>query len=1277
MNSVGVSLNIVKPITLNITGVSSRPVPNSKPVQLSLDNNGDNSNNSNSSELSESMSPSAEVTNNSSDRVTADIYQRYDSTREHIYNITDTYAGSDEKMARDERVLDLENNMFKIEEITLPEAVERIFIEISSNAGDNVARSLRAGVDPGEVTILMDRYTISVRNGGIPIPIEIHSQYGIWAPQLIFGILHSSSNYDKNKVRTECGRNGYGAKLTNIFSKQFMVTVGDPHNSKWYRQIWQENMTIVSEPEIKDYTGPAFVEVVYKMDFERFGYTQYPDEAFGLYARHAADMSFTGKVPVSFNGTKFHVQDALDYAKLYLGEEATSNSFIYYMWPKGTETYFKKGVEYSKTKGVVPEVEVCVVDTPDTAISVSFANGMWTRQGGVHADAAFKAVASGIVDTINSGKLVKEKKGRKFKLNLGDVKKHVSMFLTCWVPNPKFDSQSKKVLRTPAPKINIDKKLLEPIMKWNLVHRLYAELEAKHYKVLSKSDGKKKRYLSEVNGKDANFAGTAKSHMCTLYIVEGGSAGGFAEEMMCLFEKGRDVMGIFPLRGKPLNVMNAPAQQIAENNEILELKKMVGLRENVDYLDPENMATLRYGKIMVMPDSDVDGKHILGLVINLFHCRYPSLLARGYVNYLRTKIIDVRKGNRYFKFYTNNEYEEWRDQNPDYKTWTHNYYKGLGTSETSDIEEEFRSPRIVSCIYDDLAPVCISKAFDKDMADQRKEWIKEWHPDFSVEEMDMQPISAFINHELIQFSVADLGRSLPRFMDGLKTTQRKIIWGCMKKWKAKVGSEKATKIKVVNLGAYVSDITSYHHGDKSINDTIIKMAQDHVGANNMNYLCPHGQFGTRDEKGKNAAAPRYIFTKPTWWWSYIYKKEDMSILEMVIDEGIETEPVTFLPIIPMQLVNGCHGIGTGHSTFIPNHNPLDICNWLINKINGKPLEPVVPWYKGFAGTIEVKVRAKKKKDKKGSDKSVESSMDTTQQSETSVDNLSGDYNTNDDLDDDNAELEEDDVVFIDNNTKYTMITKGVFEEVGNKRKKIVITELPIGRGTNEYEKWLLRMRADKMLSNVAVQSVKNGVYMEITGLKNPTYRKLRLQRSFGLSNMVLLDNNNRPIKYSSTLEILESFYVLRLPYYEMRRQNIIAEIGERIQYLNNKIRFIRSVIAGHELVQINPQISISEAVNNNCILVMNRKKSDIVPQMEALHFSSDLLKKVTLYNCTYEEVQAAQEELEKLETEKADKEAITSKELWLHDIEEFIQAYCKKNKVKNERKVKKVSLNLL
>ena len=211
-------------------------------------------------------------------RVGADDYDQKDP-RTHVYDVADTYIGSDEQIPRTERILDLETMMFTEQKIDLPLGIERLFVEISSNAGDNAARSLRNGIDPGEVTVSMTKKIITVRNGGIPIPVEINKATGMYAPELIFGNMFTSSNYKKEKVRTECGRNGFGAKLTNIYSKQFIVTVGDPYNEKLYRQVWSDNMKVCGTPEIRPFgkTEKAFVEVVFILDFERFGYSEYPD----------------------------------------------------------------------------------------------------------------------------------------------------------------------------------------------------------------------------------------------------------------------------------------------------------------------------------------------------------------------------------------------------------------------------------------------------------------------------------------------------------------------------------------------------------------------------------------------------------------------------------------------------------------------------------------------------------------------------------------------------------------------------------------------------------------------------------------------------------------------------------------------------------------------------------------------------------------------------------------------------------------------------------------
>ena len=231
------------------------------------------------------------------------------------------------------------------------------------------------------------------------------------------------------------------------------------------------------------------------------------------------------------------------------------------------------------------------------------------------------------------------------------------------------------------------------------------------------------------------------------------------------------------MKGKPLNVMNAPIEQIANNQELNDLKKMLGLQEGLDYRYPDNYQTLRYGSFVIMADADVDGKHIIGLILNFFHCRFPSLLAIGFVKLWRTRLIMATKGRDTQIFYSQHEYEEWTSEvgEAEAKKWTLEYFKGLGTSDDEQIAHDFRSPKFVNTIYDGQAPYALQLAFNQKYADPRKEWIANWTPDYSVEKMMEQPISLFMCHEFIQFSIDDLLRSIPNFMDGLKVSQKSPV----------------------------------------------------------------------------------------------------------------------------------------------------------------------------------------------------------------------------------------------------------------------------------------------------------------------------------------------------------------------------------------------------------------------------------------------------------------------------------------------------------------------
>ena len=202
----------------------------------------------------------------------------------------------------------------------------------------------------------------------------------------------------------------------------------------------------------------------------------------------------------------------------------------------------------------------------------------------------------------------------------------------------------------------------------------------------------------------------------------------------------------------------------------------------------------------------------------------------------------------------------------------------------------------------------------------------------------------FINKELIHFSNYDNVRSIPSLIDGLKPSHRKIFVCSFKRNLTK-------EIRVAQLAGYVSEHGAYHHGEASLHGAIIGMAQNFVGHNNINYLEPIGQFGSRLKGGKDSAQPRYIHTHLTKISNIIFNKLDNPILEHTEDDGIKVEPKYYLPIIPMILINGSEGIGTGWSTGIPKFNPIDVISNIKKLMNDQEPDDMIPWMKGFQGRV--------------------------------------------------------------------------------------------------------------------------------------------------------------------------------------------------------------------------------------------------------------------------------------------------------------------------------------
>ena len=407
------------------------------------------------------------------------------------------------------------------------------------------------------------------------------------------------------------------------------------------------------------------------------------------------------------------------------------------------------------------------------------------------------------------------------------------------IENPAFDSQTKENLGTKASKFGSTVELSEPfmkdILKSGIVESILNVAKAREDAKLAKQMvGKKKQKLVGIPKlEDANDAGTRRAEDCTIILTEGDSAKGLA--LAGIEVVGRDKYGVFPLRGKFLNVREASAKQIRENPEISNLIQILGLQMGKRY---DNVSTLRYGHIMIMTDQDHDGSHIKGLLINFIHHFWPSLLEmNGFLNEFVTPIIKASKGSEEISFFTIPEYEQWA-HGRNVNGWKIKYYKGLGTSTSKEAKEYFSKihDHVIDFEYIDCTDFeAIDLAFNKKMADNRKEWLKTYDQattfvDHSVKHLRYRD---FVNKELILFSIADCARSIPSICDGLKPGQRKILFSCFKK---KLKGE----IKVAQLSGYVAEHSAYHHGEVSLQSTIVAMSQNFVGSNNINLLLPIG-----------------------------------------------------------------------------------------------------------------------------------------------------------------------------------------------------------------------------------------------------------------------------------------------------------------------------------------------------------------------------------------------------------------------------------------------------
>ena len=827
--------------------------------------------------------------------------------RNHVLKRADMYIGSIDVRKSIEHVIQFldEKYVSTRVEVTCSRALVKFLDEAIVNSIDNQRRDLAQKYI--KVKILKNG-EFTVTNDGSTVPIEKHESSELWKPTIVFSQFLSGTNFDDEETRFTGGRNGVGIKATNTWSTIFEVSLQNAADKKKFNQVFEDNMSKVGKAVVKSHSAKtSFTTVRWMPDYAKLGMPEVLQEGLDanvikLLESRVYDICACVRPAVSvwLNDVKIGIKNLQQYAKVLQVEGNSANDTV--VGANGDLLF-----------------QVCITAKAEESESqaVGFVNGVKCSVGS-HMDMIHRKAAEILLTKARS-------KSKKPELALKPqfLKNELTIVTSLLIPNPRFTSQSKDVLDTPVKAFGFTWELGQSfraaLERSPLVDRIIGMARDEENKQLAKSTKTTNRTVPRIHKYDP-ATGLFKKKECTLILTEGDSAKSLAIAGLGVI--GREQFGVFPLRGKFMNVSKFTPKRMMENAEVSNLMAILGLEFNKVY-DEASLQLLPYRRMVIFSDQDIDGSHIAGLLVNFIHTNHRSILKHwpDFIERFATPIVRLTSGPEKLGFFSIQEYKQWKQANPNSNPRI-KYYKGLGTSTSKDAKDYFTNwkDHVTKVMYTgEACDSAVKTFFDEKVSNERKEFLSEKYAadsyiDYSNE---ATTITDFLCKEMAHFSNSDNIRSIPSAIDGLKPVQRKTLHTFTSK-------NQVSEIKVAQAGAMVAEFTSYHHGETSVMEAIVGLAQDHVGTNNVAILRPEGQFGSRQNKASEHAAPRYIYTCLDTIARKIYRSEDDAVLDYMEDDGKSIEPQYFVPVIPMALVNGQNGIGTGWSTQTPNFSPMDV-----------------------------------------------------------------------------------------------------------------------------------------------------------------------------------------------------------------------------------------------------------------------------------------------------------------------------------------------------------------
>lgn len=1075
--------------------------------------------------------------------------------------------------------------------VTMSPGLLQIFNEILVNAVDRQFDSTTGTMSMINVEVDTSAGSISVENDGGRLPVTVHEGSGLYVPSLVFGEFMSGDNFDDSRKRFVGGRNGIGAKATNVFSNRFEVEVADPATKLRLVQTWTDNMATAAKPVITKLEGGARqrVKVTFWPDLPRFGLRKLDaDHLKVLKSRTFDAAACTNKdIDVSFNGQSLKLGSFKEFAKAALGPKVEVTQVLY-------------------GPGDV-RVEVAAAVATQGFQALGLVNGI-RCSAGTHVKTVVDQLAEGIAGMATKAQ----------ELRPSAVKRHLTVVVKALVDRPEFDSQTKSRLTTPASKLgfelNLDPKFIKKVAKLGVLEAALAEGQA------PKRTAFRHAVSIALPPKldDAIMAGTGKED-CTLILTEGDSAKGLA--VAGVSKVGRRNYGIFPLRGKFLNVRTATKSQLKNNTEVLAVSDILGLRSGMVFTDARQVKKLRYQRVMIFADQDLDGHHITGLLINFFQSTWPSLLkvCPNFIQRFATPIVKIfpkaKNKPAVGEFLTQADYAAWqREQAPGWERRHRiKYYKGLGTSKREEAISYFSNMKryVLDLVYKTAGDrVSVERSFGGGGADDRKAWIQKFlEKGDTAKELDYTKASAsvqdFFDLQFVHWCSYDNERSIPLLIDGLKPSQRKVLHV--------LGKFKQEK-RVAQIAGLVSAETSYHHGEQSLVETVVALAQTFVGTNNVNLLIPSGDFGTRLLGRKQHASARYIYTEPSELFHKIFRPEDEDVLRPQWEDGQVIEPHELLPVVPVLLMNGFKGIGTGWSSDGPNFNPVEVTDMLEAIIRGEEPKEILPWYQGFRGTIE--------KDGEGRFFS------------------EGTWRI----------LEGEDVVEV-KELPVGVWTDDYVAELGAlaRRKKIWLSVFKC-RDHDDENVHILISFSQQELAQAGM--LKGDLHADIG-------RLLKLRRRV-LSRMFLFHAEEvgamPALKFfESPQAVVRAFHGVRRQHYVRRKEMLLGKLNHSATLLENRFRFLRAVGGGEVQLQGVSIAKVEERLEELGLRPMC--KSPFPEDGDTPDY--EYLLSMPYKSITMEQADALERRMEDAVAELTKLRGTAEDELWLADLDDFREAYRK------------------